>query len=244
MTGRANLEWGVSGAKRAAARGDVVVVVDVLRFTSTVVTATAAGAMVYPYRGTNAAAYARQVGAELARGSSRFSLSPLSFADAQPGARVVLPSPNGATVTWHAARACPVYAGALINAKAAAEAAGADAASRHSGLTVVACGERPLERWQDERSYEFRPAIEDWLGAGAILAVVGAAAELSAEAGLAARAFASVGADLAEFVQDSESGRELVRAGRAADVEFCGTLDLIAVAPILSEGAFVAGALS
>ena len=49
----AHLEWGVSGAKRAAERGDVVVVVDVLRFTSTVVAAVAAGATVYPYRGNN-----------------------------------------------------------------------------------------------------------------------------------------------------------------------------------------------
>jgi 2-phosphosulfolactate phosphatase len=239
MAGTAHVEWGVSGAKRAAARSDVVVVVDVLRFTSTVVTAASAGVIVYPYRGTNPAAYARQVGAELARGSSRFSLSPLSFAGAPVGATVVLPSPNGATVAWHAARACPVYAGALLNATAVATAAAVDAAERDSGLTVVACGERRSEHWQEERSFEFRPAIEDWLGAGGILSALGPEWDLTAEARLAVTAFASAREGLSELIRLSESGQELIEKGRAEDVEFCARLDVFPWAPHMTDGAFV-----
>ena len=233
----ATLEWGVTGAKRAAARGDVAVVVDVLRFTSAVVAAVAAGATVYPYRGSDAANFARQHDAELARGNSRFSLSPLSFTDCA-GARLVLPSPNGSTVTAHAARSCPVFAGALINARAAGAAAADLARERSSGLTVIACGERPLDRWEEERSYEFRPAIEDWLGAGAILAALGEDYEMTAEAVLAVRAFQSAGPMLGALIANSESGLELVEKGRGEDVPYCSQLDSHDVAPLLIDGAF------
>ena len=237
----AQLEWGVSGAKRAAARGDVVVVVDTLRFTSAVAAAVAAGAIVFPYRGNNPAVFAREHDAELARGNSRFSLSPLSYSDCR-GARVVLPSPNGSTVTAYAARSCPVIAGALINARAAAKAASALARERGSGLTVIACGERPLERWEEERSYEFRPAIEDWLGAGAVLASLGDDHQMTAEAVLAVGAFQSAGPMLGALIANSESGIELAEKGLAADVEFCSKLDSHDVAPVLIEDAFRATA--
>lgn len=234
----AALEWGVTGAKRASGRSDVVVVVDVLRFTSAVVAAVAAGATVYPYRGSNPTAFASQHNAELARGNSRFSLSPLSFSDCA-GARVVLPSPNGSTVASHAARSCPVIAGALINAGAAGRAAAALARERGSGLTVIACGERPLDRWEEERSYEFRPAIEDWLGAAAVLAALGEDHEMTAEAVLAVGAFQSAGPMLGSLIANSESGIELAEKGRAEDVEFCSSLDTHDVAPLLVDGAFV-----
>jgi 2-phosphosulfolactate phosphatase len=233
----ANLDWGVAGAKRAAARSDVVVVVDVLRFTSAVVAAVSAGALVYPYRGNDPAAFASQTGAELARGNSRFSLSPLSYSDCDR-ARVVLPSPNGSTVTAFAGRSCPVFAGALINATAAGKAAAALAAERSSGITVIACGERPLAGWEDERSYEFRPAIEDWLGAGAVLAALGPDYQMTAEAVLGVTTFQAVGPMLGALIANSESGLELNEKGRAEDVDFCSRLDTHHIAPLLLDGCF------
>jgi 2-phosphosulfolactate phosphatase len=116
---RVRLEWGRAGTRRAAERGDVIVVVDVVRFTSTVATALHRGVSVYPCAmEENAEEYARKVGAELGSGTGRFSLSPLSFIGAEVGTRVVLRSPNGATCARYGARVPHLFAGALVNAKA------------------------------------------------------------------------------------------------------------------------------
>src|SRR5262245_55465192 len=100
-------EWGAHGVAALAPHSDIVVIVDVLSFSTCVDIATARGAIVYPYRGYNdqAAAFAAAVGAELAdtrRTSIRYSLSPQSLAQIPKGTRLVLPSPNGATLTLEA----------------------------------------------------------------------------------------------------------------------------------------------
>src|SRR5207244_85897 len=98
--------------------------------------------------------------AELAleRGDGHFSLSPSSFLNAAPATRVVLPSPNGASLTL-AADGCKVFAGCLRNASAVAEAA-QRAGTR---VAVIPAG----ERWPGG---SYRPCLEDLLGAGAVLA--------------------------------------------------------------------------
>jgi 2-phosphosulfolactate phosphatase len=101
-------------------------------------------------------------GAELAgrRRQARYSLAPASYLEAPAGLRCVLPSPNGAQVTLAAARTpSVVLAGSLRNARAVA-----DAAQRiGSRFNVIPAG----ERWLDG---SLRPALEDALGAGAVLA--------------------------------------------------------------------------
>ena len=42
------LDWGAIGAIRAAERGDIIVIVDVLSFSTTVVRAVSRGAVIYP----------------------------------------------------------------------------------------------------------------------------------------------------------------------------------------------------
>ena len=73
--------------------------------------------------------------------------------------RCVLPSQNGAEITLQAARIAKiVFGGCLRNALAVAAAA----QRCGSSFNVIAAG----ERWPDG---SLRPALEDWLGAGAIL---------------------------------------------------------------------------
>src|SRR5258708_26480030 len=98
------LEWSAPGAVQAAARGDIVIMVDVRSCSSTVVTALAYGAFIYPYtQHTHAAQYAEELGAELAVGRAEaaqhggHSLSPRSFGPPDAGKRYVLCSANGAT---------------------------------------------------------------------------------------------------------------------------------------------------
>lgn len=86
-------EWGIHGVAALVRQSDVVVIVDVLSFSTCVEIATARGAEILPYRWKDysARAFAERHGAELARARGRggFSLSPESFLGVVPGARIV-----------------------------------------------------------------------------------------------------------------------------------------------------------
>jgi 2-phosphosulfolactate phosphatase len=228
----ARFEWGIEGMQRLAPHSDVVVIVDVLRFTTAVDVAVARGAVVYPYHGRpdgSAEAYARELGARLAdwRGATT-SERPYSLSLA-PDERLVLPSPNGATLAFLAAATpATVLAGCLRNATAVAA-----AAREHGGLVaVIAAG----ERWERD-SGGLRPAVEDMLGAGAILRALRPAAP-SPEAHAAMAAFQAAQSDLRAHLFGCSSGRELVQKGFSADVEIAAGYDVSRAVPILRERAF------
>jgi 2-phosphosulfolactate phosphatase len=230
----ADCEWGMHGARRFADGAGALVIVDVLSFSTCVDIAVARGAEVLPfaYGDTEAArAKAAAVGAEVAgpRGSRehRFSLSPASLLAIAPGARLVLPSPNGSAISA-AASGMPVLAGCLRNARAVARRAAQIAGS--SGVAVIPAG----ERWPDG---SLRPALEDLIGAGAILEELGL--PCSPEAELALAAFRSARPRLAELVRGSVSGQELIARGYPADVELAIEIDGSHAAPVLVAGAYV-----
>jgi 2-phosphosulfolactate phosphatase len=232
---RVRLEWGRDGAKRAAARGDLLVVVDVLSFSSAVVTACRQGGIVYPCTDqAEAVALAERVGAEAAvhrrdvpdRG--RFSLSPPTFLNLEPGAKVALASPNGATCCRYASPVSPLFVGALLNAAAVAAAVRQTLAPTGDGVTVLACG----ERWQTpSEEGELRFALEDYLGAGAILS--GLDLPLSPEAAVCRGAFLQAKSELVTLLRECGSGRELCEKGYPEDVEHAGRWNLYAAVPVL-----------
>ncbi len=226
--------------QNAAARGDVVVVVDVLSFSTAVVAATEHGALVYPARSTEeGAAIAALHGAELAvnrrdtPARGRFSLSPLTLTAAKPGTRIVLPSPNGATCSRLGSMAPWLLVGALRNAAAVADAVERIRRARDLAVTVVACGERWPDAMEDEG---MRVALEDLLGAGAILA--GIDGDRSPEARAAVAAFAGLRADLAAVLEESGSGCELREVGFGEDVRYSAEFDASPAVPVLCDGAF------
>jgi 2-phosphosulfolactate phosphatase len=95
---RIRLAWGRRGAAEAAARGEILVVVDVLSFCSTVATAVHYGGLVYPCGPEeDAAALARRVGGEAAVSrrdtprEGRFSLSPLTCIGLEPASIFMIP---------------------------------------------------------------------------------------------------------------------------------------------------------
>src|ERR671930_2433428 len=97
-------EWGAHGVAVLAPISDVVIIIDVLSFSTSVEVAVPQGATVFPYRWRDdtARAYAVSVGATLAepgRHPSRYSLSPASLTAIPSGTRIVLPSPNGSILT-------------------------------------------------------------------------------------------------------------------------------------------------
>jgi 2-phosphosulfolactate phosphatase len=95
-------EWGLAGVQTLAPISDVLIVVDVLVFSTAVDIAVARGASVLPYRwrDSSAEAFAKSKGALLAspRSAGGYSLSPLSLQSIPAGTALVLPSPNGSTL--------------------------------------------------------------------------------------------------------------------------------------------------
>ncbi|MFI5530470.1 2-phosphosulfolactate phosphatase [Kitasatospora sp. NPDC051853] len=233
-------EWGPVGAARLARAGAAaLVVVDVLSFTTAVSVAVERGTRVYPYpwRDDTAREFAAGHGADLAVGRRQasprapWSLSPAALRTAPFTPRLVLPSPNGSAIAA-AAEGLPVYAACLRNATAVA---------RHLHREGYGTPERPLavvaagERWPDG---SLRPAVEDLLGAGAVIAALpGSAARLSPEAALAALALRA-DPDPAATVRSCASGRELADGGWPQDVAVAVETDASATVPLLADGAF------
>jgi 2-phosphosulfolactate phosphatase len=209
---------------------DVIVIVDVLSFSTCVDIAVGRGASVlpYPWRDASADRFAAEQLAILAQprrsATAGFSLSPASLRSIPASTRLVLPSPNGATLS-RATGTTPTIAGCLRNARAVARLA------RASGgrVSVIAAG----ERWPDG---SLRPAIEDWLGAGAIIAHLGGAR--SPEAELACRAFQAAEHQLPWYLGQCGSGRELIERGYADDVALAAEVDVSDCAPLLHQGAY------
>jgi 2-phosphosulfolactate phosphatase len=234
---RVQLAWGRRGAQDAAARGDILVVVDTLRFSTAAATAAHHGALIYPC-GTDEALYsavALRVGGEVAlhhaasSAPTRFSLSPRSFLAVEAGARVVLPSPNGSTCSQYGSRAPALFVGAPVNARAVAEAVSHLLnANKRLSVTVLACG----ERWRvpDEEG-ALRFAIEDYLGAGAILSALPFSQTMEAQ--VCAATFRAMQDRLDAALWECESGQELRAKGLGEDVRFAAQLNLYDTAPIL-----------
>ena len=181
--------------------------VDVLSFCTAVDIAVSRGAAIFAYGPRDEALeeYARKRGARVAekvRLSSRgYSLSPSSLAGIKAGERLVLPSLNGGALSLMTAPAITI-AGCLRNRTAVARAAQAAGAT----IAVVPAG----ERWPDG---SLRPAVEDWLGAGAILAALSGCASVEARAAIAA--FEDARGRLAEVLEQCSSGQELIQRGFA-----------------------------
>jgi 2-phosphosulfolactate phosphatase len=236
---RVHVEWGPQGAARAAA-GGLLVVVDVLSFTTSVSVCADRGTVAYPAAFSDehderARELAEREGAVLAAGRRAatpehpWSLSPAALRAAPAPARLVLPSPNGSAIAAAAPPRVTVVAACLRNAPAV----GRWAAAQRGPVTVVPAG----ERWPDD---SLRPALEDLLGAGAVVAALVAAAPglpLSPEAD-AARATWLATLDPADAVRACASGQELVLGGFAGDVEIAVEIGTSDVVPVLTGGAF------
>lgn len=224
-------EWGEHGVAVLAPISDAVIIVDVLSFSTSVDVAVNQGAIIFPYRwrADTAADYAAAVGAELAdpsRSNTSYSLSPASLLNIRKGARLVLPSPNGATLTL-AAKPTPVLTGCLRNAQAVAL-----AASQYGRkIAVIAAG----ERWKTDHS--LRPAFEDLIGAGAIINYL--AGNLSPEAMSAATIFREIRSGIGDYLRQCSSGKELIERGFVNDVVLASQLNVSQCAPVLIDDAYM-----
>jgi len=224
------LEWGEQGVNLLSPISDVVIIVDVLSFTTCVEIATSRKAIIYPYRGKMEMSqeYARSVNAELAekRRDVKYSLSPNSMLNIPQGLKIVLPSPNGSTLSLSTGNTLTL-AGCLRNARAVAQ----SAKKYGKRIAVIPAG----ERWPDG---SLRPSFEDLIGAGAIIHYLDG--KCSPEAHAARSAFLAVETVLEVQLLHCGSGKELIERGYREDVLLAAELNVSDCVPILSDGAYIA----
>jgi 2-phosphosulfolactate phosphatase len=203
-------EWGLAGLLHLAP-GDAVVIVDILSFSTAVDVAVSNGAFILP---------ARWKDGNASCSPGTYSLSPASLRSIPAGTELVLPSPNGSTLSLSAGSA-RVFTACLRNAGAVA----AHLACSGARIVVIPAG----ERWEDGT---LRPSLEDWIGAGAVLSQL--PGRRSPEAEMAAAAFEHFRGDLLETLLRSASGRELVERGFRCDVEMAAEFGVSAAVPMLA----------
>ena len=205
-----------------------VVVLDILRATSTTVTALASGAASVrlfdsPDEVLKAKTAAnRPVIAAGERGCRKmpgFDLgnSPAEYSqDIVNEAAIYLSTTNGTRAAVAARTARRMFVGSLLNASATAEAL---VTELHRGPTLLLCA-----------GTDGRTAIEDVIGAGAILWQVLAGTmrpdlEFTDTAWIAYQTFASVRSRLAPALRLGQGGINLINADLEADIDFCAALD-------------------
>ena len=216
-------EWGLSGVEALTGESDVIIIVDVLSFTTCVDIVVGNDGVVLPYngKGEDLATFAKEREALYANPARRhetgFSLAPSSLMTIPAGTRLVLPSPNGSTLSLSTGET-QTMAGCLRNAKAVAE----KASQLGQRISVIAAG----ERWKGGL---LRPAIEDLIGAGAIITYLDH--HRSPEAEIAVASFQRVQTNLLKTLKRCGSGKELIGRGFAEDVNLAGQLNVSQATP-------------
>jgi 2-phosphosulfolactate phosphatase len=231
--------WGLSAVEAWRDRASVLVIVDTLTFSTTVSVAADRGVRVIPFDWGDegeASAAAKAADALLAgpRGGEDPNLSPGSVSSLETGVRLLLPSRNGGALAVAAAKgSAAVFCGCLRNVTLVAEAA--QAAAGDGTIAVIAAGEIVPDAG-------FRPAIEDWFAAGAIIEILHRGGrDEDAKAQLARLAYEAAAEQLETVMRDSLSGREVIERGFEADVEHALEVDQGLTAPKLVGGVFEPG---
>ncbi|RPI18612.1 MAG: hypothetical protein EHM58_04705 [Ignavibacteriae bacterium] len=225
-----NLEWGLNGIKHYIDSSDVFIIVDTLSFSTCVDIAVNNGAGIIPYKFKDETAfdYAKSMNAvcaSLHRSKTEYSLSPSSLINITSGTKLVLPSPNGSELSLSTGNKITLC-GCLRNAEAVAQ----YSAIAGKNITVIPAG----EKWSDGT---LRPAIEDLIGAGAILHHI--KGELSHECDMAVSAFKTFKDNLFETLSNSISGQELIERGYEEDVLLASQVNVSKCVPVLKNGMYV-----
>lgn len=235
------MDWGARGVKEASARGDIIIVVDVLSFSSAITNAVHNGVIIYPFPRTgDINEYGKLAEAEVcilertrARELGLPSLSATSFNESHKGKKYIVSSINGATCVKAANESNLVFVGCLLNISAVVNVVNQIQKDKNLNITVIASG----ERWNsaNDEPKELRPSIEDYLGVGAILELLNGTK--SPEAKVCISAYKNSKTELNDLIADSSSGRELKAMEFPEDVEFCSQIDIYKEVPVIVQDA-------
>ena len=224
-------EWGLEGVEALSESSNVIIIVDILSFSTCIDIATSRGATVFPYLGDihDINAFASEVGAipvNHKRSLDQYSLSPSSLRKCTSGTRLILPSLNGSKLSAMSNRKT-TFTACFRNASAVAR----KAQQIGRNICVIAAG----EKWKNGN---IRFAVEDFIGAGALISRLNG--KKSPEAISCQDAFQPLTHDLHRFLSQCSSGKELIEAGFSQDINLAAELDCSQTVPILINGAYQA----
>ena len=224
-------EWGLDGIEAISENSDVLIIVDILSFSTCIDIAVSRGATVFPYLGdmNKLDAFASEVGAiqvNHKRSLDQYSLSPTSLRKLPPGSRLILPSLNGSTLSAMSNEKT-TFTTCLRNASAVAR----KAQQIGRNICVIAAG----EKWKNGN---IRFAVEDFIGAGALISQL--KGNKSPEAISCQNAFQPLTHDLHHYLSQCSSGKELIEAGFSQDINLAAAFDCSQTVPILINGAYQA----
>lgn len=222
---------GESGARGAAKSGDVIIVVDAFRASTTIAVLVWKSARVVPVVSVEEAARAETDFRIGERGSAKvagfdFGNSPTELLGSEipSNSAVALSTTNGTRIVEAAAGARIIFTGAFVNAGRLAEHL---TRGTYDGaeVAVVGCG------------WEGRRASEDEAAAGAILhRLRSRGADLDGRARRVVERYLS---RPATALRNNSAARRLKRLGYEHDLEFCLAEDTVPVVPRLVGGAFI-----
>jgi 2-phosphosulfolactate phosphatase len=236
---RVSLELVAKSAGMAVERGDVVVVVDVLRCTSSIITALMHGAKsVQPVRTVKEARKIYKDNPNYILAGERKGLKPKGFTlgnspraftkNLVKGKDIVITTTSGTLALSNVMESRWVLIGALLNAKYVAEAAFMLSEKEDVGISLVLSGSRG------------RFSLEDFIGAGAIIDGFPKMRMKRADAAYAAfLAFNNAKDSLTATLQEGFNGKNLQHLGLGKDVVFCSQLNRYQIVPHLKDNAIV-----
>ena len=236
MAVRVEVEFVARDAVKAVKRGDLVIVVDVLRCSSSVVSALANGAKaVIPAETLKEAYELRERHSDFLLAGERrgckprgFDLgnSPLEFVpEVVEGRTVIMTTTSGTAALVRCRRAEHVLVGAFLNAEAVAKKAVEIAQRKKVNVSFVLAGEKGLF------------SLEDFLCAGAVASEFPADGfDFSDEALPAVFGFERVKDALGEYVGKSRHAKHLIELGFEGDIEFSCMLNHFGLVPVYRDG--------
>lgn len=223
----------------AAERRDIVVAIDVLRCSSSIVTALANGAKaVIPAVSLREARLLSRVHSGILAGERKgmrqkgFELgnSPLEFTrEKVKGRTVVLTTTSGTKAIVLGKKARGVLVGSLLNLNATARLAGKLAKSSKSGISLITAGTSG------------RFSLEDFLCAGALSDLFAREGDMLDDGCIAAaHAYRRVQADICSAVREGFHARYLKSISLIDDVTFSTQVNLFDIAAVLKADRIVA----
>lgn len=236
MTIEVNTEFLAKDALKAVKRGDLIIVVDVLRCSSTIVTALANGArMIIPAKTLREARKMRVENPDYLLGGERGGLRPKGFnlgnspleytREKVFGKIIVLTTTSGTRALIYSKDAKWVLVGSLLNAGAVAEKAISIADSEGINVSVIQSGTNG------------KFSLEDFLCAGAIISMLPKDnISLSDSAQAALLAFKHAESNLCANLMKSEHSKRLVKLGLTEDIKFSCQINMFAIVPLYRGG--------
>jgi 2-phosphosulfolactate phosphatase len=216
---------GEEGARKAVESGDITVVIDVLRMSSTIVTALAHGALsVKPVVSIEEAKVYKQKEPDILLGGERDGIRPHSFdlgnspreysSKKVKGKNIVITTSNGTRVLGVLERhhsSAPVIIASALNVSASAKRTKAFAISLKKNITLLAAGRLDLPSPED---HIIAHVMREYLMTGGITLKT---------------------KTMLKFFKESPHGRELREKGLGKDIDYCAQIDRYNIVSLVND---------